>query len=124
MDVTAANASIDNDYGVTRGPNAADVHVVALVDEDGAELDAVTSPGYERAFVFPEDWPPAAGGQKSVLVTFPSPTGEWIPVAGWRLLDADTGAEWDAGDLFDLLEVTTESTDGAQLSVTVFYETT
>lgn len=122
VDELARNASLDNDYGTTRGPNAADSHEVALLDTDGLEVDSTTAPGYARATVVPADWPPAEEGQKTVVVTFAAPTDEWTPVAGWQLIDPATGAVWDDGDLVDLLLVTSASDDGPTVVVTVAYQ--
>lgn len=123
VDETARNASLDNDYGSTRGPNAADEHEVALVDVDGVELDDTSAPGYARVTIAPGEWPAAEDGQKTVVVDFAAPTDEWIPAAGWRLIDPATDAVWDAGDLVDLLYVTTASDVGPQVVVTVAYQT-
>lgn len=123
VDETARNASLDNDYGTTRGPNAADTHEVALLDVDGVELDDATSPGYARATVLPAAWPAAADGQKTIVVAFDPPTDEWVPAAGWQLIDPATDAVWDDGDLVDPLYVTAASDTGPTVVVTVAYAT-
>lgn len=122
VDVAARNASLDNDYGTTRGPNAADAHEVALLDLDGVELDDVTSPGYARVTVDSDDWPAAADGQKTLAVDFDPPTDEWVAAAGWQLIDPVTDTVWDAGELVDLLEVTAASSVGPQVVITVAYQ--
>lgn len=105
-DPAGASRSLDNDYGITHGPNSPDVHEVALLTADGVELDPDISPGYARATVAAEDWPAAIAGSKSVLVTFGEPTAEWQTAAGWQLIDPANGVLWDRGDLFDQLVVT------------------
>lgn len=118
IDVAARNASLDNDYGTTRGPNAAASHQVALYDEDGVEL---SSAGYARVTLPAASWPAAVDGQKSATVVFPAPTGEWLPAVSWRLIAG--GVTWDGGDFYDPLYVTAASGTGPSVTVTVYYST-
>lgn len=120
-DIAARNASLDNDYGPNRGPNAADSHQLALFDADGVELDSTSAPGYARVTVAPSAWPAAVDGTKSTTVTFPAPTGEWEPAVSWQLV-GDDGHVWDTADLADPLLVTAASPVGPVVAVTVFYE--
>lgn len=116
--IEARNASLDNDYGTTRGSNAADSHEVALY-ADGVEL---SGNGYARAEILPADWPAADGGQKSAEATFPNPTGAWDPADSWALIDPVTGYVWDAGQLANPVEITAAG-DGPTIVVAVFYNT-
>lgn len=121
--VAAQNASLDNDYGTTRGPNAADSHELALFSGDpmlgGVEI---SGGGYVRATVLPADWGAAAGGAKSATVTFPDTTSEWLTnVTHWLLLDAaDSTTRWDSASFAEAGEIT-DMGDGPVATVTVFY---
>lgn len=120
--VTAQNASLDNDYGVTRGPNAPDSHELALFLGHpllgGVEL---SGNGYARATVLPGDWVAAADGAKSATVTFADPTGEWQAVDYYALYDAADGTTlWEVVSLAEPLEVTGAGT-GPTVTFTVFY---
>lgn len=121
VDETARNASLDNDYGPTRGPNAADSHEVVLLDADGFELEDATSPGYARVTVESDDWPAAEDGQKTLVVDFPAPTGEWVSAVAWQLVAAGD-VVWDQGQLLDVLYVTTASDAGPSVAVTIAYQ--
>ena len=120
--VPAQNASLDNDYGTTRGPNAPDAHELALFNGDplngGTEL---TGSGYARADVLPADWIAADDGAKSATVTFDDPTAEWLTATHWLLIDAaDSTTFWESAGFDEALEVTAAG-DGPQVTVTVFY---
>lgn len=131
MDVAAQNASLDNDYGTTHGPNAADSFELALFIgdplADGTEVESITEVdtfdgegaptgtelvenGYARAAVAHGDFAPAVDGEKSTPdpVPFPDALAEWPgPATHWQLYDADTGAAWDSGEFAeDGLDVT------------------
>lgn len=134
-DMAAMNASLDNDYGLTHGPNAPDSHDLALFDgdpmlfdDDGvtplhAELDATTAPGYGRVTI-PNDaaWAAAADGAKALAagtVQLPAPIDAWVEASHWALI-AD-GVMWDCGPLTEVLEVT-EAGDGPLVAPVVFYD--
>lgn len=112
-DVAAQVASLSNDYGATKGPNAPvnlDVEIwvgdpleagsyemPATTDIDGV----VTANGYASVTV-PNDgttWnapDPVTGELLSNPITFPTSTAEW-PDTGthWLLRDTATGDAWD-----------------------------
>lgn len=123
-DVAAQNASLDNDYGASTGPNAPGSHELALYSgdplTDGVELDSGDCPGYARVLLAQAGWPAASGGEKSRLVTFPDATGEWSMVATHWALVATGGVFWDCGEMPVPL-VVTGAGDGPQVEVTVFY---
>lgn len=130
-DVAAMNRSLDNDYGTTRGPNAADSHELALFDNDptidGVELDAGDCPGYARPDVDPADWAVAAGGQKSTSapIQFANSTDPWTTQAKWwALVDGDDHTTvWDCAALNEALSVT-DAGLGPAIQPTVFYANT
>jgi hypothetical protein len=132
VSIAAQNASLDNDYGATAGPNAAAAHEVALYAGDpltgGVELDAAG--GYARPTVTNDgaSWAAADGGAKtSTVVAFADSTDEWT-VAGdpavathFLLVDASTGDFWDSGLLGD--EVSVEAAGpGPRVQLTIYYE--
>lgn len=132
VSIAAQNASLDNDYGATAGPNAAAAHEVALYQGDplngGVELDAAG--GYARPTITNDGttWAAAAGGSKSsAVVTFADSTDEWT-VGGspavathFLLIDATTGDFWDSGLLGD--EISVEAAGpGPSVQLTIYYE--
>lgn len=129
-DVAAMNASLNNDYGVSTGPNAPASHECALFNGDplideadggGVELNSTDCPGYARVLLSQAGWPAAVDGVKSRLVTFPDATGEWsVGATHWALI-ATGEVFWDCGEIPDPLEVTGAG-DGPQVEVTVFYD--
>lgn len=130
-DRAAMSRSLDNDYGTTRGPNAADSHFLALFDgdpmvplEDGGGEEVVGN-GYARVTVLPADWSPATDGYKPLTTPkqFPNTTGEWPTGAShWALFDgADGTTMWDCGPLTEVLEVTGAGA-GPMVSIAVFYD--
>jgi len=122
-DVAAQNASLDNDYGTTRGPNAAASHSLALFDGDPMDVGVeITGPGYARVTVPASDWLASADGAKTLTAPkqFPDATDAWPSVTHWGLY---AGAVlWDCAELIESVEVTTAS-PGPKVSVTVFYDT-
>lgn len=133
-DIAAMNRSLNNDYGTSRGPNAADSHQLALFvgdpmipadDDGGVECAPGTHPGYARVTVNPGDWLPAADGRKMLTgpKQLPATTGEWDPEPDyWALFDgAVPGLMWDCGPLTAPLQVTGPG-DGPLVSVAVFYD--
>lgn len=140
LDIEARNASLDNDYGATHGPNAPASHELALYAGDpaegGLELEATTEVedadgiitvmpnGYARV-TLPNDatiWPPAADGLKeSVLISFPVSTEAYSATAThWALIGAD-GAYWDAAELMTPADVTGPGQTPV-LTLSVFYD--
>lgn len=128
-DVEAMNASLDNDYGTTRGPNAAASHEVALfmgdplVDgvEVGATNDDGEATGYARATLPAASWQPAADGEKTAgLVTFPATTAAYTDsVTHFALITS--GVMWDCAPLAEEL-VVTGAGPGVVLEVTLFHD--
>lgn len=130
----AQNASLDNDYGATKGPNAAAAHELALYAGDpaagGVELDSAG--GYARPLVTNNgtNWAAAAGGAKtSAILAFAVSTGEWTVAASpavathFLLIDSTTGDFWDSGLLAPPISVDAAGeTPHAQL--TVYYDNT
>jgi hypothetical protein len=127
VSIAAQNASLDGDYGTTRGPHAADSHELALYDDDpvlgGVELADSDCPGYARVPVAPEDWAAAVGGAKGTTlpVQFQDATGDWARQARfWALIDAaDHVTIWDSAELNISVNVLTGS--GPAVQPTVFY---
>lgn len=130
-DIAAMNRSLDNDYGPTRGPNAAASHLLALFDGDpmvdvaegGGE--EVSGNGYARVSIAPADWSPAANGYKPMASpkVFPDTTAEWPNGASyWALIDGGDGVTmWDCGPLAEPLEITGPG-PGPVVSISVFYD--
>lgn len=129
-DVAAQNASLDNDYGATHGPNAPAVHYLALfsgdpmVDvaegggveiasttdvDDGAGGTTTVANGYARVAVANDaTWAAADGGRKETVdpVQFADALAEWpATVTHFALLDAG-GVMWDCAPLADPVDVT------------------
>lgn len=122
-DVEAMNASLDNDYGTTRGPNAADSHELALFYgdpmTDGVEI---SGGGYARVTVNPADWLPANDGFKSTEpIQFPATSGAW-PDSPTHFALYDGSVMWDNAPLVEPLDVTAASATGPTVVVTVFYD--
>jgi hypothetical protein len=112
LDTAAQDASLDNDYGATKGANAPSSHELALFTDDprlgGVELDATG--GYVRVVVTNDgtNWPAASGGMKvGAFQTFPDSTAAWSDTAKWWVLfdHADGTTRWDAGPLDDEIDV-------------------
>lgn len=129
LDTAAQNASLDNDYGATKGANAPASHEVALFDGDpsngGAEL--TSTGGYARVTVTNNgtNWPAAADGAKtSATVTFPTATAAWSDTATHFVLfdHADSVTRWDSGLLDNEASVDVAGTVVAA-TLTVYYTT-
>lgn len=127
LSTAAQNKSLDNDYGSSKGANAAASHKVAMYAGDpattGTELAATG--GYAQVTLTNNgtSWPSvAAGGAKtSMQITFPTSTAAWSDVAThFLLLDATTGDEWDSGPLSAELSVDQAGVI-AKVTLTVFY---
>lgn len=129
-DMAARNASLNNDYGVNRGPNAPASHQLALfygdpmfLPEDGGGVEVVGN-GYARQTVLPADWLDADQGRKTLAASkqFPNTTAEWPDtVTHWALFAADGVTMWDCGPLAEPFDVTGAAA-GPIVSVTVFYD--
>ena len=125
-DVGAMNASLDNDYGPTRGPNSPPAHQLALFVGDpfdeGVELDPAAAPGYARVTVLPAAWPPAEDGIKATDVQLPPVTDEWADApTHWALYGSDGATMWDCNPLSEPIDVTGPG-DGPVVTVTIFYD--
>lgn len=126
--VTAMNASLDNDYGTTRGPNAADSHELALFAGDPLDGGTeIVGNGYARVEILPADWAGSADAQKSTIsvAQFPDATDEWSEtVTHFALIDgADSVTLWDSAPLDEPIDVTAAGPGPAVLP-TVFYADT
>lgn len=126
LDTAAQNASLDNDYGASKGANAPTAHEVALFtdhpDLGGTEL--TSTGGYARVSWTNDgtNWPAASGGQKtSATVTFPVPTAAWSDTATyWVLFDAaDSTTRWDCGRLSE--EISVDEAGGSVTAVLTIY---
>lgn len=124
----AQSASLDNDYGANKGPNAAAAHELALFNGDprlgGTEL--TSDGGYARVVITNNgtNWPGASGGSTtSAQQTFAASTDAWSDTATFFVLydHADGTTAWDSGELADEISVETSGTEVAT-SVTVYYE--
>lgn len=125
-DPAAMNASLDNDYGTTRGPHASSTHLMRLYVgdpmTDGIELDGTNDPGYSPATVLATAWLAATDGFKSTNpVQFAAPTGPWLhEPTHFALTDGDT--MWDCAPLVEPLAVTAASSAGPRVTATIFYD--
>jgi hypothetical protein len=132
VSIPAQNASLDNDYGATKGPNAAAAHEVALYAGDpltgGVELDSAG--GYARPVVSNDGttWAAADGGAKtSAVVTWDVSTAEWTSAGDpavadyFLLIDSATGDFWDSGLLSDPISVDAAGATPSAV-LTVFYD--
>lgn len=130
-DVAAQNASLANDYGATKGPNAAASFSLELWAGDpgngGVQMDAAG--GYAPVTVTNDgtNFPAPDGGQIVAAVqTFATPTGEWTAggnpdvATHWLLRDTATGAAWDYGALGDEISVEAAGT-AVTVQPVIFY---
>ena len=135
LDVSEQNISLDNDYGVTHGPNSPDSHEVILYignpEFDGFEVPDTTDlgagpvpNGYARGSIDNDaSWSPAVDGQKSTAapVVFPDALAAYpgtVTHAGLR--NPDTGGIADVVPLLAPLDVT-DAGPPPEVSLTVFY---
>ena len=121
LDPAAMARSLDNDYGTTRGPNAAASHQLVLFFGDpqsaGVEL---TEAG--RATILPADWLASdVDGRKATaaLVQMPDAAAAYL-ATHFALYGAD-GFWWDCAELSEPLDVT-ETGPGPQVLVELFYD--
>jgi hypothetical protein len=131
LDTAAQNASLDNDYGATKGPNAAAAHQLALFAGDpqagGVELDNTVG-GYARVTITNNgtNWPAASGGAKTATFqAYAASTDAWSAVAThWVLFDAADGTtRWDSGRLDTAISVDGPG-ETPNVAPTVYYNTT
>lgn len=144
MDVAAQNASLDNDYGSTKGPNAAAAHEVALFighpDNGGVEVSDLTevddglggttfeANGYGRPVITNDaSWLPASEGVKlsAVPLQWPDVTsdegyGGQLPTHFVLIDAADHTTKWDIVPLVNPEDVT-EAGPGPAIRLAVFY---
>ena len=138
LSTNAQNASLNNDYGATKGPNAPDEFEVLLYDGDptvgGEEIADTTEDdddpgvfvanGYAPAVIANDGsvWAAADGGVKSTVgpVQFADALAPWDTVTHFVLRDTATGDLWDTAPLLEPLDVTSAG-DGPAISLTLFY---
>jgi hypothetical protein len=131
MDTAAQNASLDNDYGATKGPNAPASLSLELWAGDptngGVQMDAVG--GYAPPTVTNDgtNFPPAADGAKTcAAISFGTSTGEWLAggnpdvATHFLLRDTATGTAWDTGQLGDEISVEAAGTE-VTVQPVIFY---
>lgn len=123
-DVEAMDASLDNDFGTTRGPHAAATHEMALFYgdpiTDGVEI---TGGGYARATVLAADWADSLDGFKTTIapVAFPATTTAWPLSPTHFALIAPGAVMWDCAPLNAPLDVTGAGA-GPQVQPYIFYD--
>ena len=133
-DEAAMNASLDNDYGSSKGPNSPTTHQFALfvgdpqidlVNGGGYEVNSANCPGYARVTVANNGtvWAPADGGLKETIdgITLPPPTDEWVDEPTHWSLIASGEVVWDTGPFTEPMQITGESVDGIVVRPVVFY---
>lgn len=124
-DEAARNASLDNDYGPTAGPNApAGGHDLALFVGDPMTIGVeVSGPGYARVNVPPGKWLPAFGGMKRTdgPVLFPAAMDEWDGiVTHLGLFWAGTEVLGDTVPLAEPVAITGAG-PGPEVNVSIYY---
>lgn len=132
-DTAAMNASLDNDYGATKGPNSPSSHQLALFvgdpqiaeeDDGGIEISSVNNPGYARATV-PNDatWAPAEDGFKKTVdsIEMAAPTAAWLDEPTHWALIASGEVVWDTGPFLEPMQITGSSVDPILVNPVVFY---
>lgn len=125
--VESQNASLDNDYGATKGPNSPTAHQVAQFtgDPDLGGVELGPDGGYVRT-VIPNDgtiWPAAAGGQKtSVPVALADATGARSDTAKWFVLydDDNPTIPYDGAPLVEEISIT-DAEPGPVVELTIYY---
>jgi len=127
ISTAAQNKSLANDYGASKGPNAASAHKVRLyVGDPAAGGSELASTGGYTPPVLSNDgtgWPstPSAGAITSAPVTFATSTAAWASVPTHFLLeDNTTGDAWDSGPLANEIVVDQAGTV-VTATLTVFY---
>lgn len=130
-DQAAQERSLDNDYGVTRGPNSPDSFEVVLFvgdpDLGGTEVPASVEgegTGYARATLDNDAWLTAVAGVKeSQPIAFADALAEWPDtVTHAALYDPIGGAWWDCVPLAEPLDVTGPG-EITPLVFSIFYDT-
>lgn len=137
-DLAARNASLNNDYGATHGPNSPDSFEVALFTgdpmTDGVEIADTTDTeefgvipnGYARVVIDNDGptFPPAVDAVKSsIAIQFPDALAEYPDsVTHWALIDAaDSTTMWDCAALIEPYEQTTAG-PGPNPVLSVFFD--
>lgn len=121
MDVAAANASLDNDYGDSHGSAAPATHYLALFKDATWAVELTGTGGIDRFPVTNDStsWPDATAGQKVLDIDLVSDesTGPWDFDAGaWALMSAASGGNrGDGGELDDSI-----ANDAAGAVLTVY----
>lgn len=110
LDVGPRNKSLDNDYGATKGVNAAASHLLALFDGDPSNGGVeISGGGYARVTVTNNgtNWPASSNGAKTGAVQTFTFTGAITGTASWWcLIDAADGtSRWDSRPLSAEVEV-------------------
>ena len=131
LDAAAQNASLDNDYGGSKGPHAPNAFTLELWAGDpangGVQMD--NAGGYAPVTVTNNgtNFPPADADAKTCAAqTFPSSTGEWTAggnpdvATHWLLRDTATGAAWDYAELVDEISVEAAGTE-VTVQPVIFY---
>lgn len=145
MDTAAQNASLDNDYGTTHGPNSPASFLLALFTgdpegdglevEDATEVDVLDGDGnvtgttleangYARAAVAHSDFAASVDGVKATTdpVQFADALAEWPDtVTHWQLYAVDGTTAWDSGVIEGGGLDVTEAGAGPAVSVSIFY---
>lgn len=109
MDVAAANASLDDDYGDNAGASAPATHYLALFRDSTWTTELTGTGGIARIPITNNsvNWPNAASAEKTLAVNVSSAasTGAWTyDASAWALMDAATGGNrGDGGDFDDPL---------------------
>jgi hypothetical protein len=119
--IDSRNQLLDGLLGTTRGSTAEDSYTLELWDgqpDDAGSLE-ITGSGYSNVTVNSDDWPAAADGEKALLVTCSTPTGEWDEADYWAL--RKTGG--DLGPWGALVEplVVTGAGAAPTITLTVLY---
>lgn len=101
LDAEAMNASLKNDYGSTKGPNAPASHQVYLFNGHPALGGTQLTTGYTAPTVTNNgtSWPaPSFGRLTGAVVAFNFTATLSLPATHWALLGAD-GFWWDGGEV-------------------------
>ena len=139
ISTAAQNASLDNDYGATCGPNSPAAHRVRLwmgdPDGDGVEVPNTTETeagtvanGYAPVVIDNDGtvWLDAEDGQKSTaaVVQFPDALEAYPGTVTHATLEdsTDATAVWDSVPLLEPLDVTSAGVGPAGV-LTIFYST-
>lgn len=123
---TARAKSLANDFGPTRGPNAADSFIAHLYDDHpefgGVELDTTSCPGYVAPTIDNDDFAADGDGGMSVVVELADATAAWTKVGRWVVLENAAVADefWDYVQV-DAVTVSAAGPFPEDLEITVLY---